>query len=124
MAVRSELRDIAADPDADELARDAGVDVPLFDHDTQLYTAVCRCWPRAGGSSGPAAPEVRRAGPQFAYCAAAARRAAAWVAALTDDWVDIHRHAHRSGLSSAPGGRLAICVARHAVRVSCGVGAC
>ncbi len=68
-----------------------------------------------------AAPEVRRAGPQFAYCADTARRAAAWVpvTALTDDWVDIHRNAHRSGLSSAPGARLAMCVARRAVRVFC-----
>jgi len=43
VAVRSELRDIAADPDAVELARDAGVDVPQFDDDTQLYTVLRLC---------------------------------------------------------------------------------
>ncbi len=83
LAVRSELRDIAADPDAVELARDAGVDVPQFDDDTQLYTTVLRLpvcvgvGPVSALQAVPvalAAPEMRRAGPQFAYCAAAARR--------------------------------------------------
>ena len=125
VAVRSELRDIAADQDAVDLARDAGAVVPQFDDDTQLYTILRLCvgvGPVSALQAVPvalAAPEVRRAGPQFAYGADSARRAAAWVAALTDDWVDIHRNAHRSGLSSAPGGRLAMCVARHAVRVFC-----
>jgi hypothetical protein len=125
VAVRSELRDIAADPDAVDLARAAGAAVPQFDDDTQLYTVLRLCvgvGPVSALQAVPvavAAPEVRRASPQFAYCADSARRAAAWVAALTDDWVDIHRNAHRSGLSSAPGGRLAMCVARHAVRVFC-----
>jgi len=101
------------------------VDVPQFDDATQLYTVLRLCvgvGPVSALQAVPvalAAPEMRRAGPQFAYCAAAARHAAAWVAALTDDWVDIHRNAHRSGLSSAPGGRLAMCVARHSVRVFC-----
>ena len=123
--VRSELRDIAADPDAVELARFAGVAAPQFDDDTELYTVLRFCvgvGPVSALQAVPvasAAPELRRAGPQFAYCADSARRAAAWVAALTDDWVDIHRNAHRSGLSSAPGARLAMCVARHAVRVFC-----
>ncbi len=83
VSLRSELRDIAADPDAVDLARDAGAAVPQFDDDTQLYTILrlcvgeapcppCRWFPVA-----LVAPEVRRAGPQFAYCADAARRAAA-----------------------------------------------
>ena len=36
---------------------------------------------------------------------------------ITADWCDIHRDPRRNGLTTAPGARLALFVARHAVRV-------
>ena len=36
---------------------------------------------------------------------------------ITADWCDIHRDPRRGGLTNAPGARLALFVARHAVRV-------
>ena len=124
-SARVELRVIAASPEAMDIAHNAGVAVPRFDDDTELLTTLRLCigiGPVAALQAVPvvlAAPEVRRAGPQFQYNADAARRTAAWIGALTGDWCDIHRNARRGGLSDAPGGCLALFVARHAVRVFC-----
>jgi hypothetical protein len=120
---RAGLKAIAADPEAIALAADAGVSVPRFDADTELLTALRLCIgigpsPLVVGDPVPSAPPLlKRAGPQFRYDGAAARRTAEWVHTLVTDWVDIHRNPCRRGLTTAPGARLASLVANHAVSV-------
>ena len=120
---RIQLKAIAADPRAMELARDAGVPVPDFDDDTELLVALQLCigvGPVAALQAAPvvsADPIARRAAPQFLYSAWRARRTAEWVNVITSDWCDIHRNPRRGGLSCAPGARLALFVARHVVSV-------
>ncbi len=110
VAVRSELRDVAANLDAVDLARAAGAAVPQFDDATQLYTILRLCVGigprvrRAGGSSGRGC--ARGAQSWSAICllrglGSLCSGVGGWPG-LTDDWVDIHRNAHRSGLSFAP----------------------
>jgi hypothetical protein len=120
---RAQLKAIAADPLARELAREAGLQAPGFDDDTELLVALQLCigiGPVPALQAAPvmsADPNVRRASPQFHYSARQARHTAEWINVITADWCDIHRDPRRGGLTNAPGARLALFVARHAVRV-------
>ena len=120
---RAQLKAIAADPLARELAREAGIQAPGFDDDTELLVALQLCigiGPVSALQAAPvmsADPNVRRASPQFHYSARQARHTAEWINVITADWCDSHRDPRRGGLTNAPGARLALFVARHAVRV-------